>query len=96
VRTPTAHHRHLHEQIGPLTLDLGLAPALDPGGRHTTWNPVGTVVTITHSGLAYNQAYAASVAARDASANLTETAYTGSFTTRPGSRLYLPIVVRYH
>jgi hypothetical protein len=46
--------------------------------------------------LAFNQTYAASVMAGDASANPMETAYTWSFTTRQGSRLYLPVVLRYH
>jgi hypothetical protein len=80
------------EPIGPLSLDLALAP--DPGGWSIAWNETNTVVTATHAALAVNRDYTATVHANDAAGNPLAPA-TWSFTTRPKDfPIYLPLVRR--
>lgn len=82
------------EKIGPLTFDLSLTPAVDPAGWDVVWNEAGTVVTVTHGGLAAGQTYTAEVTAGDAWANPMATSQSWSFTTIEGRQIYLPVVVR--
>lgn len=81
------------EPMGPLSFNLTLAPGL--GDWQATWNGAGTVVTVTHSGLAPGQTYTAGVTAGDAWANPLAP-YSWSFATIDGWQIYLPMVVRNH
>jgi hypothetical protein len=81
------------EEIGPLSLDLSLAP--DPGGWRTSWNEAGTVVTATHAGLSAETSYVATVTASDAAANPMSGLSSWSFSSgTEGEWVYLPIVLR--
>ncbi|MGD9048695.1 MAG: right-handed parallel beta-helix repeat-containing protein, partial [Anaerolineae bacterium] len=80
------------EEIGPLTFEPIIAPALNEWS--TSWNEAGIVFTVTLPAFAPATRYTATVKARDASANPLAAPYTWSFTSREGWDIYLPLVVR--
>jgi hypothetical protein len=80
------------EEIGPLTFNLVLTPALELG--RVWWNQPGTVFTVPHAAFAAGTSYSASLTAGDAFANLLEASCTWSFRAREGWEVYLPLVLR--
>lgn len=80
------------EEIGPLTFDLTLTPAV--GGCNVAWDETGTVGTVTHASFAPTTAYTATVAAKDAFANPMQAPVIWSFVTQEGWSVYVPLVLR--
>jgi photosystem II stability/assembly factor-like uncharacterized protein len=84
-----------NEPVGPLSLDLALAP--DPDGWQVAWNEAGTEVTATHSGLEPGTTYQAAVTASDAWGNAIVAPEAWSFSTEQDEYLiYLPLLYRGH
>jgi hypothetical protein len=75
-----------------LTFDLALEPAVPL--LAPTWNATGTVVTVAHAGLRPATRYTIRLNASDGSANVLESPYSWSFTTRPRWFLCLPAIDR--
>jgi hypothetical protein len=81
------------EEIGPLSLDLTVAP--DPGGWQFAWDEGGTVLTATCSEFAPGTTYTATVTAGDAFANGMETPYVWTFTAEEREvYIYMPLILR--
>jgi parallel beta-helix repeat protein len=82
------------EPIGPLTLELVLAP--DPGGWSLIWNEAGTVVTATHTAFEMGTTYQATATAGDAAGNQMVSAKSWTFTAvSEENRVYLPLILRH-
>ncbi|MBN1642872.1 MAG: Ig-like domain-containing protein, partial [Anaerolineae bacterium] len=80
------------EAIDTATVEVTVAP--DPGVWARAWSADRTVLTLTHTPLAWSTTYTVTVHAQDPAGHaLPGGAYHWSFTTRP-YRIYLPLVLK--